>query len=310
MKLQNKEDFSSFFWYNYYGDNMDGILLIDKKKGCTSREVVNQIVKLLDTKKVGHTGTLDPIATGVLVVCVGKATKLVDIITAQDKEYIASVTLGTLTDTLDSDGNIIKEEIVNLSDNEIISSINSMKGSYLQEVPIYSAVKINGKKLYEYARENIEVELPKRNITVYDISLVSNIERKNGKISFMFKCKVSKGTYIRSLINDIAKKLNTVGIMTDLRRIRQGKFNIDDCIDISQIDNKSIIPVIDVLDDILHINVNDTLKKDILNGKIIDDKYNVDRVLFISNDNKALAIYKKYEKDENKLKPEIMLGGI
>ena len=289
---------------------MDGILLIDKEKGITSREVVNKIVKLLDTKKVGHTGTLDPIATGVLVVCVGRATKLVNYLTAQDKEYIASVSLGILTDTLDSDGNIVKEEKVDLKDDEIVNAINSMKGSYEQEVPIYSAVKINGKKLYEYAREGIDIKLPKREVNIYDISLISDIEKIDNKINFKFRCKVSKGTYIRSLINDIAFKLNTIGIMTDLRRIKQGNFSIDNCVDVSNIDKNTLIPVIDVLDNILHITVDDTLKKDILNGKIIEDIYNVDKVLFIDKDNKALAIYKKYDKDNNMLKPDIMLGGI
>ena len=289
---------------------MDGILLIDKEKGCTSRDTVNQIVKLLDTKKVGHTGTLDPIATGVLVVCVGRATKLVDLLTAQDKEYIASVTLGILTDTLDSDGNLIKEENINLTDEEIINAVNSMKGSYMQEVPIYSAVKINGKKLYEYARENIAIDLPKREVNIYDISVISDIQRDNNHLSFKFKCKVSKGTYIRSLINDIATKLHTIGIMTDLRRIKQGKFSIDDCINVSNISNNSLIPVVDILDNILKITVDDTLKKDILNGKIICDNYKVDSVLFVDSEGKALAIYKKYEKDDNYIKPDIMLGGI
>ena len=289
---------------------MDGILLIDKEKGITSRECVNKIVKLFDTKKAGHTGTLDPIATGVLVICVGRATKLVDYLTTYDKEYIASVSLGVLTDTLDSDGNILKEENIVLTDDEIIEAINSMKGSYEQEVPIYSAVKIKGKKLYEYAREGIDVELPKREVSIYDISLISDIERIDNRINFKFKCKVSKGTYIRSLINDIASKLNTVGIMTDLRRISQGKFKIDDCNLIENITNNNLIPVLDILDDILHITVDDTLKKDILNCKIIEVIYNVDKVLFIDKDNKALAIYKKYDKDNNMLKPDIMLGGV
>ena len=289
---------------------MDGILLIDKEKGITSRECVNKIVKLFDTKKVGHTGTLDPLATGVLVVCVGRATKLVDYLTATDKEYIASVSLGILTDTLDSDGSILKEEKVVLTDEDIIKAINSMKGRYYQEVPIFSAVKINGKKLYEYAREGIDVDLPKREVVIYDIELISNIERVNDKINFKFKCKVSKGTYIRSLINDIASKLNTIGIMTDLRRIKQGKFKIDECNLIDNITKNNIIPVMNILDDILHITVDDTLKKDILNGKIIEDIYKVDKVLFVDKDNKALAIYKRYEKDTNMLKPDIMLGGI
>lgn len=132
---------------------MDGILVINKPKDVTSRDVVNKVCKILNTKKVGHTGTLDPIATGVLVVCVGKATKLVEVLTSNDKEYIATVKLGVLTDTLDIDGNIIKEEKVSILKEELIKVLNFFVGSYEQEVPIYSAVKINGKKLYEYARE-------------------------------------------------------------------------------------------------------------------------------------------------------------
>ena len=143
---------------------MNGILIIDKPKGITSRDVVNNVVKRFNTKKVGHTGTLDPIATGVLVVCVGSATKLVDELTSHDKEYIASVELGALTDTLDNTGKILNEEKCIKTKEEIIDALNSFKGKYMQEVPIYSAVKINGKKLYEYARENIDIELPKREV--------------------------------------------------------------------------------------------------------------------------------------------------
>ena len=126
---------------------MDGIFLIDKDKGCTSRDVVNEIIKKVETKKVGHTGTLDPLATGVLVVCVGKATKLVDMLTSEEKEYIAEITLGIETDSLDITGNILKEEQVNITKEEIIKVLNNFKGEYDQEVPAYSAIKINGKKL-------------------------------------------------------------------------------------------------------------------------------------------------------------------
>ena len=289
---------------------MDGIILIDKPKNVTSRDVVNQVIKKLNTKKVGHTGTLDPLATGVLVICVGKATKLVNYLTAKDKEYIASVSLGVLTDTLDITGNIIKEDIVNITDAEIKTAINKMKKTYLQEVPIYSAVKINGKKLYEYAREGLSVSLPKKEVSIYDIELVSDITRINNCVNFTIKCKVSKGTYIRSLINDLALSLNTIGIMTDLRRIKQGNFLLDNCLDISNINSKCIIPVINVLDDIYKVKVDDVLKKNILNGKIIYNKYNNNRVAFIDNCDKVLAIYKTYEKDNKMLKPEIMLGGI
>ena len=176
---------------------MNGIAIINKKQGLTSRDVVNQISKKLNIKKVGHTGTLDPLATGVLVVCIGKATKLVDVLTDFDKEYEAGVCLGIETDTLDITGNVLKVENVIKTEEEIINTLNSFVGEYDQEVPIYSAVKINGKKLYEYARENIPVELPKRKVKIHNISLTSDVIYKNNKVYFSFKVKVSKGTYIR-----------------------------------------------------------------------------------------------------------------
>ena len=138
---------------------MDGILLINKDKNITSRDVVNKVCKLLNTKKIGHTGTLDPIATGVLVLCIGKYTKLVDIITSYEKEYIATALLGVDYDTLDITGNIIKKEEVDININQIKEVLNTFIGKYIQEVPIYSAVKINGKRLYEYARSNEEIIL-------------------------------------------------------------------------------------------------------------------------------------------------------
>ena len=207
---------------------MDGVLIIDKPKGITSRDVVNNVIKIFNTRKVGHTGTLDPLATGVLVVCVGRATKLVNELTSTDKEYIASVTLGIKTDTLDSMGSILFDEGVIKTKEEIISVLNSFVGSYEQEVPVYSAVKINGKKLYEYAREGVNIELPKRKVEIKEIELLDEIEYKDNKTLFKFRCVVSKGTYIRSLINDIANKLDTIGIMTNLRRTRQGNFKIED----------------------------------------------------------------------------------
>ena len=286
---------------------MNGVLIIDKPKGVTSRDVVNSIVKKFNTKKVGHTGTLDPIATGVLVVCVGSATKLVDELTSNDKEYIASVELGTLTDTLDNTGKILNEEECIKTKEEIIDVLNSFKGNYMQEVPIYSAVKINGKKLYEYARENIDIELPKREVEISNIELVSDIEYKDDKTYFKFRCSVSKGTYIRSLIRDIATKLNTVGIMTDLRRIRQGKFNIDECVTIDDINENSLLDIVDVLD-YKKIELTSDKEKEVLNGAIMDNIYDSDEVLFIK-DSEAIALYKKYDKDNKKLKPYKMFKG-
>ena len=283
---------------------MNGVLIIDKPKGITSRDVVNAIVKKFNTKKVGHTGTLDPIATGVLVVCIGSATKLVDYLTSSDKEYIASVCLGTLTDTLDSDGNVLKEENCFKTKEEIVNVLNSFKGKYLQEVPLYSAVKINGRKLYEYARNNEQVVLPKREVEIKNIELIDNVEYINNKTIFKFKCSVSKGTYIRSLIRDIAYKLNTIGIMTDLRRTRQGNFDIENSVILDEINENNILSIKDILN-IKNIELNSDIEKKVLNGAIIDNIYNSNEVLFIK-DNKEIALYKG---DSNKLKPYKMFRG-
>ena len=289
------------------GDRVNGILIIDKPKNVTSRDVVNEVVKKFNIKKVGHTGTLDPLATGVLVICVGKATKLVNEITSTEKEYIASVTLGTKTDTLDSMGSILFEEKVIKTKEEIIDVLNSFKGSYEQEVPIYSAVKRNGKKLYEYAREGIDIELPKRIIEVKEIELLGDIEYKNNKTMFKFKCTVSKGTYIRSLINDIATRLDTIGIMTNLRRIRQGSFKIEDSIKIEDINENNIRSILDVLP-YKKIELTDDIRKKVVNGALVDNIYNEDKVLFIL-ENEAVALYKICDSDKSKLKSYIMFKG-
>lgn len=280
---------------------MNGVLVVNKKKDYTSRDIVNIISKTLKTKKVGHTGTLDPLATGVLVVTVGEATKISELLTSSFKEYIADIELGIETDTLDITGNILKEETVFKTKEEIENILSSMIGSYDQEVPIYSAVKINGKKLYEYAREKEEVELPKRKVEVKEIELL-NYRQKEDKVFFKMRCLVSKGTYIRSLIRDIATKLNTIGVMTDLIRTKQGKFNIEDAYTLEQIKQEKfhLIKIQDALD-IDIVEVDDYLKKKIQNGSILENRYPKDTVLF--RQNTALAIYKKYEKDPTKVKP-------
>jgi len=278
---------------------MDGILVINKPKGITSRDVVNKVCKILNTKKVGHTGTLDPIATGVLVLCVGKATKMVEILTSNDKEYIATVKLGILTDSLDTDGNIIKEEKVLLDKDKLIKVLNSFVGSYEQEVPIYSAVKINGRKLYEYARENTIVELPKRMVNIYDIELLELTYTY-----YKFRVKVSKGTYIRSLIKDINDELGIIGSMSDLIRTKQGIFNIENSYLIENIENNeyNMLSIEDTVDKNNNVIINDNFYSIIKNGSIIENKYNKEYVNFIYND-KLVAIYKIYEKDNKKMKP-------
>ena len=277
---------------------MDGILIIDKEKNYTSRDVVNIVSKTLKTKKVGHTGTLDPLATGILVICVGKATKLVDILTNHDKEYIADITFGIETDTLDSTGNIIREENKIINKEDIIQVLNSYKKEYDQQVPIYSAIKINGKKLYEYARENIDVELPTRKVNIYDIELLK-YEIIDNKTHIQIRCNVSKGTYIRSLIRDIGNSLNTCAIMTNLRRTKLGNFNIEDATKIKDIKNAKLYSIEEVLKNYKQIEVSDNLEFKIKNGCKIENIYNEEYVLF-KNINGIIGLYKN---ENNILKP-------
>ena len=283
---------------------MDGIVLINKGKNCTSRDVVNQVSKILKTKKIGHTGTLDPIATGVLVLCIGKATKLVELITSYDKEYEAEVILGIKTDTKDITGKILKEEKAIISKENIEKCLKQMIGTYNQTVPIYSAVKINGKKLYEYARNNEEIELPKRKVTIKELKLISDITYEKEKTKFKIKCHVSKGTYIRSLIEDIATNLNTIGTMENLKRTKQGNFQITSTNTIQDIENNKfkIYSIEEILEKFYKIEMTDDLYFKIKNGSIIKNNYNHDIVAFTKND-KVIAIYKEYSKDKTLLKP-------
>ncbi len=280
----------------------NGILIVNKPKNYTSRDIVNIISKKFKTKKVGHTGTLDPIATGVLVICINKATKIVELLTSTDKEYIASFTIGTLTDTLDITGNIIKEQKSIFNKSEIKEALNSMIGTYNQEVPIYSAVKINGKKLYEYARNNEEIKLPKHQVEIKELELL-DIKNIESKTKIKVRCLVSKGTYIRSLGNDIAKKLGSIATMESLVRTKQGKFKIEDSLKIEDIlnDNYKLISILDTLD-YPKIEVNGITLKKIKNGAIIKNNYEICPILFTYNNN-PLALYTKYDKDDTLLKP-------
>lgn len=283
---------------------MNGIIIVNKPYGYTSRDVVNILCKKFKTKKIGHTGTLDPIATGVLILCIGSATKLVEALTSDDKEYVTTVELGTLTDTLDNTGNIIKEEQVNVDVNEIKKALEKMQGVYEQEVPIYSAVKINGKKLYEYAREGIKVDLPKRMVNIKSLELINNIKYENNKTSFQIRCHVSKGTYIRSLVNDIAHELGTVGTMTSLNRVKQGIFNISDSYTLEDIekDNYKLLSIKEALSNVKQVIVSGEALFKIKNGTRLENIYHSDKVLFLDEFNNEIALYKTLDNDDKILK--------
>ena len=265
------------------------IINVCKEKNMTSRDVVNIISKHLHTKKVGHTGTLDPLATGVLIVCTNNDTKLVDILTSKNKEYIATMRLGIQTDTGDITGNIIKRATYKVTKDQIIKVLNNFLGSSTQTVPIYSAVKINGKKLYEYARNGEEVTLPTREINISSIELLDYHDDL-----IKFKVTVSKGTYIRSLIEDIGKTLKTVATMEDLVRTKQGSYKIEDSYTLEDIknDNYKPIPLNIVLKDYHTYNLNATEYFKVKNGSKmllnIDDK-----IVTLLYNNKPIALYRK-----------------
>ena len=274
-----------------YHSSFGTVLFINKEKDMTSFDVVNKISKLFGIKRVGHTGTLDPLATGVLIVAVGQATKVVELLTSTYKEYIAEVKLGIKTDTLDITGEVLdtKEVPKNI---DLEEALNSFKKTYLQEVPIYSAVKVNGKKLYEYARNNQEVELPKKEVTIKEIELLEEKED-----TFIFKTLVSKGCYIRSLINDIGNSLNTYATMTELKRTKQGIVSIEETNTLDDLNNKEINlhNIEDVLD-IKVVEVDSYLENKIRCGHRLNNTFCIDdKVIFKSKNNQLLGIYEVEE---------------
>ena len=275
-----------------YLKSFSAILYVNKPSGITSFDVVNEISNIFGIKRVGHTGTLDPLAEGVLIVTVGQATKIAELITAEDKEYKAGVLLGVETDTLDITGKVTKSKPVDLS-KDIEKVINSYQKTYMQEVPIYSAVKVNGKKLYEYARSNKKVELPKKEVTVKKIKLLSS-----DNDTFMIKAKVTKGCYIRSLIRDIGRSLDTYATMTTLVRTKQGKIDIKETNTLEEIKKgKAKLYKIDEVLDLPIIIVEAETERKIKNGMKLPNKYQIkNKVIFKNKNNQILGIY-KVEKD-------------
>lgn len=215
--------------------DINGIIVINKPKEYTSHDVVAKVKKILNIKKVGHTGTLDPNATGVLPLLLNTGTKLSKYLIEHDKEYEVTLELGIKTDTADIEGNVIKKEEVNWKKlNDIEETLNTFLGEQTQIPPIYSAIKVNGKKLYEYARSGQNINIEPRNIQIYEIEL-QKIDKQKNEINFRVHC--SKGTYIRSLCEDIAQKLGTIGYMKELTRAKVGNFTINEAVKIEEIEN-------------------------------------------------------------------------
>ena len=247
---------------------MDGIVIINKSKNCTSHDVVKKVKKIVN-EKVGHTGTLDPNATGVLPLLIGKGTQLSKYMVEHDKTYEAILMLGEKRDTADGEGKIIeKQEILSqiLEIENVEKALTKMLGKQQQIPPMYSAIKVNGKKLYEYARCGKNIEVQPRTIEIYNIELIG-INTKEKQIKFIVSC--SKGTYIRTLCEKIAENLKTIGYMKELKRIKVGKFSIEQAISTEQFEKepeKNIITIEKFFEDKKSIEISSKKLELFLNG--------------------------------------------
>ena len=282
---------------------MDGIIVLKKEAGMTSFDCVSNLRKKLGIKKIGHTGTLDKEVSGVLVICIGKATKLVDILVDHEKTYECIIKLGIKTKTDDVFGEIIEEKVpINHSNSEIDEVLDSFIGTYNQIPPMYSSVKVNGKKLYQYAVKDIEIERKPREIKIYELKRLSNIENNE----FRFIVRSSKGLYVRTLCSDIAIKLGELGTMKRLERLKLGDYSIDEAKTLDEVNEADIIPLEDVLDKFPKVNVKDYLVPLVKNGITLDNRQtDIEGVFSVVNKNKILALYKKVE--DNKYKPVVIL---
>lgn len=286
---------------------MNGIIVIDKPKDYTSRDIVNIVSKKLNTKKVGHTGTLDPLATGVLVLPIGRALKVSELLTSNTKEYIAEVILGYETDMLDITGTEIKRNIPSVTKEELLKVLKSYIDKYNQEVPLYSAVKVGGRKLYEYARSGTPVIPPSKEVEVYSLELISDLKHINGAVEFTIRCEVSKGTYIRSLIRDIAYSLNTYGTMKNLIRTRQGIFTLKDAYTLKDIEenNYKLLSIKECLPNIKTTVIEEPLLTKVKNGMVLDKFFKENMSLLLDKEGKEIAIY--IASGDNKVKPYKMI---
>ncbi|MCY9375676.1 tRNA pseudouridine(55) synthase TruB [Bacillus sp. T17B1] len=302
---------------------VNGVLLLHKPVGMTSHDCVMKIRKLLKTKKVGHTGTLDPEVSGVLPICVGRATKIVEYLTEKSKTYDAEITLGFSTTTEDQTGETVETKPVNqdIDKAEVEKVLNSLKGKQEQIPPMYSAVKVNGKKLYEYARAGIEVERPKRMINIEDIALTTEIKHNGETASFRFTVTCSKGTYVRTLAVMIGEKLGYPAHMSHLIRTASGDFSLDECFTFEDLEaqvqsgtvGEHTVPIERALNHLPKWIISDTLAKKVENGALLEtpeqfsEMASEDRIAVFTESGSCLAIYFPHPAKKGLLKPAKVL---
>ncbi|GAA1376780.1 MULTISPECIES: tRNA pseudouridine(55) synthase TruB [Peribacillus] len=303
---------------------MNGILPLWKPKGLTSHDCVFKLRKILKTKKVGHTGTLDPDVTGVLPICIGRATKIAEYLTEAGKAYEGEVTLGFSTTTEDASGEKVVEKKIDqvIQRKRILEVLESLTGKIEQTPPMFSAVKVNGKKLYEYARAGIDVERPTREVTIYDITLLDDrSEFKGETISFRFRVNCSKGTYIRTLAVMMGEELGFPAHMSDLTRIESAGFKQEDCFTFSEVEefmengqtDEFLLPLERGLFHLPKFQISDKVAKKVLNGAVLEQPKDVaveKGMPFVMVDpaNKAIAIYQIHPTKEGLIKPVKVLA--
>lgn len=299
--------------------SVEGVLLLHKPIGMTSHDCVAKMRKLARTKKIGHTGTLDPDVSGVLPLCIGRATKIVEYLTAESKTYEAEVTLGFSTTTEDASGEIVSEKAVDreILAEEVLNVFSNMTGEREQTPPMYSAIKINGKKLYEYARAGIEIERPTRKITIHELILLSGINQDDKTVKFRFRVTCSKGTYVRTLAVMIGEQLGFPAHMSHLIRTKSGDFSLEQCLTFSEVEQlveddrlaESLISIGEALKYLPKCIIHDNLAEKVKNGAVLPlpeqfvHLHSGEPLIIYDENDTCLAIYTKHPEKMHLMKP-------
>ncbi|BCR35988.1 tRNA pseudouridine(55) synthase TruB [Mariniplasma anaerobium] len=282
---------------------MNGFLLVNKPVGMTSHDVVYYLKRKFNIKKIGHTGTLDPFASGLLILCIGKATKLADLFQNKDKTYEGTIIFNHHYDTYDHTGTILESKNIVIDQDVLKEQIHQMIGTYDQLPPMYAAIKVNGKKLYELARQGITIKRDTRKVSIYDFKMLSPLKDN----AFDFSIEVSKGTYIRSIAVDLAEKLDTFGALARLNRTSIGQYSLKNAHDLEKIEIHDLITLETYFSNYPKLNLNPYMIKLVKNGIYLDERQTTmdcDFVVYDEED-QMIAFYQRTQ--PNTYKPALIL---
>lgn len=283
---------------------MDGFLLVDKEKNITSFGVCNKIRKKFNIDKVGHNGTLDPNTTGLMICALGRATKLIKLINEHDKEYIAKITFGYNSKTLDFESEL-EDVKTDVSLDRIIDGLEYLKSIDTQIPPMTSNVKINGKKLIDYQRKNIDVDIKPRNVKLYNYEILGDLSKYNDHYEIDIRLNVSKGYYVRALARDLGKYLGGSAILHELRRTKMNEYDVINALKIDEITDKNIISITDFFN-LPKVSVDDYIAKLVRNGVTLDERQSdLSGIFYVTNNCDIIAIYEEVE--PHKYKPILIL---